>query len=119
MLVIARIEFVIVPLLLLLVGQSYSTANWIERYVIWTKTGTATEKQYYLQLCASKGQEKMCGNFTWSKQSCNSNSRRFPCFSKFICSTKNSSGGSLHNAMACMLVWISTYCQLQKEIVMT
>lgn len=87
----AWIDYAIVPLLLLLTG---STADWSgsERYMIWTKNDT--KKQYHLQLCASKGEEKMCGNFTWRDQSCKSMPKSLSCFSKFNCSTKPSSGGN-------------------------
>lgn len=98
---IAWIDFAIVPLLLLLAGQSYSAANWSDRYMIWTKSGTAARTQYHLQLCASKGQNKMCGNFTWSEKSCKFDQTNL-CISEYDCSKINQTDSSQGNFTQCI-----------------
>jgi hypothetical protein len=84
------IDLVIVSIMLLLTEESIT--DWSDRYMIWTKIGI---KRYELQMCASKDEVLMCGNFTWSQQSCKAvssvrDTKNMPCFSDHNC-TKTSS----------------------------
>ena len=100
------IDLVIVLLLLLLASESIKGNGWSAKYIKWTKLDN--DNQYKLKLCTSNGEELLCGNFTWSYPSCNSErSDDDTCISKYECRKENSSHG---NSMQCYVEYF--YCQL-------
>ena len=93
MLMLGWINSLVVPVLLLLVSGSVSVDDWSDRYMKWTKNDE--DKQYNLQLCASKDDGSLCGKFTW----------HYPeteCSSKLECiKEKNYSEGNVMQCYTC------------------
>ena len=63
---IGWINLAIVYLLLAEKSNSTTDSDWSERQMNWKKNDK--KMLYKLQLCASKGNVTMCGNFTWNYQ---------------------------------------------------
>ena len=86
--------FKLMLLLFLVASKGFGDDHnkWSDRYIRWTKNDI--DRFYTLQLCASRGDEQQCGNFTWTFPPIDRDS---PCKSKFNCTImKTSTDGKEH-----------------------